>query len=287
MNTLKLSSKYNDEQIDQILNNYFQSSIFNQLRSLTLDSVGIFTIHSIMHQRLIFADLQSLIIRFRSDVCQEKLRMAYGSIFNNIHLRRFKSLELLNLSILDFEKSSISQNLIFIDFSLISPQIYPSLKYLYIHNVRIRSIETILTCFPNLYGLNASFTLNRLMLDDSVLNLTSCKLEIHSTGFDLIIRLLKQCSNLKKLILCINPIDADDLDNIRWENLIENNLLNLKKFQVNMIAQGVAIDLIQNLYMNSFLQSKFWIERKTEFNVEPKSPDDLDSNIEVMIKFSI
>jgi hypothetical protein len=288
LNILKLSSKYNDEQIDQILiNNHFRLSNLNHIRSLTLDSVGVFTIHSIINQRLNFPDLETLIIRFRSDLCQEKLRDTYKFILNYISVR-FKSLKFLNLSILDVNKPFTDEDGIFLHLSSTFTEIYPSLQYLYIDNIIIDNIERIFSCFPNLYKLNANITLDRFISDYSILsNLSFCKLEIISSEFQFTLHLLKQCLNLKKLILDINSANADELDSTQWEDLIENYLTNLKHFQVNMSFIDITMSLIQDLFINNFIQNKFWIERKTVMNIAEQLTAYSDISVEIMIKFTI
>jgi len=286
VNTLKLCNQYNDEQIDQILDmNHFSLSKFDHLRSLTLDSIGLFTFNSIVQQDFYLCHLESLIIRFRSGLCQEKLLTMYRFILYKFSFR-FKSLKLLNLSVLDVNEPIIDTPL---KFAVQSKENFSSLEFLSIENIRNDHIETLLSHYPNLYKLNATVKLDINKFDYPLLsNLTFCTLKIYSSRFESIVCLLKQCCNLKQLILYIDSVDSDEGDSYPLENLIENHLLKLKKFQLNMIINYTSLDIIQDLFINDFLQDQFWLERKTKINIINEKPTiDGDLEAEIVIEFAI
>jgi hypothetical protein len=260
VNALTLSNKHNDEQIDQLLdNNHFPLQIFNSLRSLTFDSIGLFTLHSIIQQHFDLINLESLIIDFRSDLCQEKVFDMHRIILNHFCFR-FKSLKVLCLSISNINEIIINDELIPSDPFSSSIEISSSLQYLMINSTLINDIEAILSHFPNLYFLYAIVKLNILISDYPLLpNLTCCILVILSSQFESLVNLLKQCS---KLTLFINPADNDALASYQWENLIGNYLLKLKQFKVDMLIVFIPMTIIQDLFTNDFTQNQFWFDRK-------------------------
>jgi hypothetical protein len=284
INTLKLSSKYNDEQIDQILDgNQFSLSMFKQLRSLTLDSIGLFTFHSIIRQVFNLHHLESLIIRFRSGLCQEKLAIMYRFILYEFSFH-FKSLKLLDLSISDVNKPIIDTSL---QHSIKSMETIASLKYLSIGNIRNDDIENLLSYFPNLYKLNATVKLNRSNSYPLLSNLTYCILRIDSIQFESFACLLKQCPNLKQLIIYTGSVGDEVLDSYQLENLIENYLLKLKQFQMNMLITYTSLNTVQ-VFINDFLQNQFWVERKTKINmINEQTIVDEGFEAEIIIEFAI
>ncbi|UJR32930.1 hypothetical protein I4U23_020391 [Adineta vaga] len=280
--TLKLSDKYCDKQINELLSfDCFPLNKFQSLHSLTLDSIGLYTIHSTIQQTFHLEHLKVLIIRFRSNLCEEKLVDIYKIILNDISIR-LKSLKVLylyisesNPIILTREYISSSENLSLIDVNT-------SLQYLILSHMRINDIETILTRFPNLCQLGSIVLLNPLIYDYPLAsNLTCCVLSILESEFACLVDLLRKCPNLEQLTVDYNPIDVDALDGEQWENLIVNYLSKLKQFELFLSVTSATVNEIEDLIHMTFSQNKFWIERKAQITVKKEEIDDSNHGIRI------
>ncbi|CAF4164105.1 unnamed protein product, partial [Adineta steineri] len=190
VNTLILSNEYYDEQIDRILDNsYFPLKNMVSLNALMLDSIGLYTMHTITQQHFQLDNLKSLIISFRSDLCKEKVLDMYEAILYNFS-SRLRSLTYLFLS------ASRDKEIICRNRSLLSTEISSTLQRLFIHHIQINDIENILSHFSKLQYLNANIRLKEHIIDYPLsLNLIACDLSVRSTALELLVYLLKQCPN--------------------------------------------------------------------------------------------
>lgn len=283
MNTLIVSNKYNDEQIDKIFHkDYFSLSNFVNLQSLILDSIGLFSLNSIICQNFNLYHLQSLIIRFQSALCKEKLLYMYKVILYEFS-SRFQSLKYLNLSILDLNEPIPDNDIL---YPMESIETKSSLKYLSIENICINHAQSFLSYFSNLYKLNAIIQLDASELNYSLLsNLTYCTLEIYSFGFQLLIDLLKQCPNLKQLIISTDVTHWSLIDDHQSDEFLEDYLLNVKYFRLEITNRYNSVNVLQYSWFEQFLVEQFWAERKTTVNIiSEKSIDDLPK---LVMEFSI
>ncbi len=255
------------------------------LRSLTLDSIGLFTFNSIRSQHFDLCHLQSLTIQFRSGLCHEKLILMYQFILEELCFH-FQSLKFLDLSISNVDELIID-TVSKLPVRLIRNS--SSLKSLSIRNIRHNNIENVLSQFPNLYKLTATVQLKNAETDYSLLsNLTYCTLTIHSLRSPAIDYFFKQCPNLKQLILAIDrPILYEPFDSYQLENLIRNYLLKLKQFQVNLTMQYTSSD-VMHAFLDVFSQNQFWLERKTNVRmISEKSMINEGFQAQFVIEFSI
>ncbi|CAF0965687.1 unnamed protein product [Adineta ricciae] len=286
--TLKLSNKYTTDQIDQILcKDSYPLIKFQSLYSLSLDSIGLFTLHSIIDDMIYLNHLQVLIIQFRSDLCEEKLIDTYRWLLNRYSLQ-MKSLKVLYLYISEnstpiLENQYISR----VKSSSIDPN--TSLKYLVLNHIPIQDIQSILIRFPNLRQLGALVRLDP-NIDDypSALSLKCCYLYIFASEFFSVVNLFRKCPNLEQLTIDFDLIDVDALDGEEWRNLLESYLPKLKQFKLCMTLFSETLNEIEDLIQVTFSQNKFWIEKKALINVQkPDTTAGVDTAIGVTIEFLI
>lgn len=284
--TLKLSSRFNDELIDQILDNkHFSLSKFNNLRSLTLNSIGLFTLNSIICQEFYLNNLHSFTIRFRSGLCKEKLLYMYKIILYKF-ISRFQSLKSLCLSILDtdtlFNDINISYPIEYIEKNL-------SLKYISIENICMNNLEPFFTCFPNLENFNGIIRFNRFQLNYPLLTqLISCTLNIRSFTFQSLVNLLKSCRNLKQLFVSTAFDDWNVLADQELDDTVENHLSNLKKFRFHIFNRDDTENSLHHSWCKKLIEEQFWSERKTKLNlINETSINDEIVLTDIIIEFSI
>ncbi|CAF0908964.1 unnamed protein product [Adineta steineri] len=289
VNTLILSNEYYDEQIDRILDNsYFPLKNMVSLNALMLDSIGLYTMHTITQQHFQLDNLKSLIISFRSDLCKEKVLDMYGAILYNFS-SRLKSLTYLFLSASRDNEIICRNELVSLNHSLLSNEISPTLQRLFLHHIQINDIENILSHFSKLQYLDATIKLKEHIIDYPLsLNLIACDLSVRSTALELLVYLLKQCPNLEKLVISFSPTNYDDLDWNQWEILIEKYLLKLKQFTLYILLFHTEINIARVLIEDNFLEKQFWLDRKAKIEfIDGESTDNDDIKTKIMIDFSI
>ncbi|CAF0913982.1 unnamed protein product [Adineta ricciae] len=286
--TLKLSNKYTTDQIDQILcKDSYPLIKFQSLYSLSLESIGLFTLHSIIDDMIYLNHLQVLIIHFRSNLCEEKLIDTYRWLLNRYSLQ-MKSLKVLYLYTSESSTSVLeNQYISTVKSSSINPN--TSLKYLVLNQIPIQDIESILIRFPNLSQLGALVRLDPNIADyPSASSLKCCYLYIFDSDFFSVVNLFRQCPNLEQLTIDFDLIDVDALDGEEWQNLLESYLPKLKQFKLYMSLVSGTLNEIEELIQVTFSQNKFWIEKKALIDVKkPNTSAGVEMEIGVTIEFLI
>ena len=257
------------------------------LRSLTLDSMSTFTLYSLLRGSFMLSELKHFTIRFQTDQCKEKLHDLSRRLLATFP-RHFPSLQALDIS---------GDGALCIDDSIVGvphPSLVPthdcfSLRHLSIDNFVITNTPNLLARYRNLYKICANVRLNHPITAYQVLpHLSVCQLVLIESSFQSLVNLLKQCSNLKRLIVNLIPVDDDGRSSDQWKHLIKAYLPKLKHLDISMRSYDVSSDELEGTFLYHFSLDHFWLDRRTKVTVlEKEATLGEASRIEIMISFSV
>ena len=288
LNTLKLSSRVNEECIERVFDRHsFPSLNTDSLRSLALEDTSVFTLFSLLRQPFVLGNLQWLTIRFRPDHCEEKLHDVYYHLLK-VFPCHFPSLQSLDVSTDGEQQISYPSYRRQLSSSLTRFNCL-SLRHLCIDNVAITTLDSLVVRCPNLHSLSINVQLSDYHPECQALpNLSSCQLVLLASSFSSLMKFLKRCNNLKRLTLNLLPVDDDGRMSDSWKNLIETYLPKLKHFDLSMISYDILKDELEESFLCDFSSDRFWLERRTKLIVHDYEilEDDM-SPITITISFSI
>lgn len=178
--------------------------------------------------------------------------------------RHFPSLLLLDVSIDGEQQSSYPGT-----GHHFSPSVarfyFLSLRHLYIDNMMITDLYSLVICCPNLNSLSATVQLTHSPSNcQALLNLSFCQLVLMQSSFSSLMKFLKGCNNLKRLVLGWLPVDDDGRMSMPWKMLIETYLPKLKHFDLYMISYDVPKNELEESSLYDFSSDRFWSERRTK-----------------------
>lgn len=256
---LALSDKI-DEQVDQLL-----KCDFKFLTYLILDSVGVFTIHNIISQTILFNHLESLTIRFRHDQCHEKLYDLTMKILDtcSLHMKSLTYLKLCSDSEIDLSYE-IER---YISHPCTLQQNLPC-KFLHLTAVNLHFLSKLLPHISSVESLTFIAILEPFITNyPSLPHLTSCTATFIRPDFNSLNKFLLSCQNLQQLSLVLIPVDTDVIDDREWQDLIEHNLPQLKKFFLRMATHPLEESDVERLCTSSFQVDPFWRKKNTTVTV--------------------
>jgi hypothetical protein len=278
---LKLSSKYNNEAIDQLFDNSL-----NHLRFLTLDAVDVLTIDSIIRRDGIFNHLESLFIWFDRGQYRDKVGATSAWIFKTCSLH-LKSLKYLSIG-QHYDDNNRHRTVIDPSLShLMSSNV--SWQHLYLTTVGTNQLGILLSRLPKLQTLTSVVLLNSsTFVCPTMSYLNRCTLQLIRSTFESIVDFLTVCPSLRQLSLSMISPHIDALDDQQWQNVIERYLPQLKQFKLDMRADSLALNVAERLCTTSFRNNSFWQERKTCATVvrKPSSTTELVL-VHIIIQFSV
>ncbi|CAF1436347.1 unnamed protein product [Adineta steineri] len=240
-------------------------SLFQSLQSLILYSIKSDILSSLIHQLSSLPNFYSLTI----DLCTEEQNHTniYQSIFN---LPKLKYLKYRTCDNEDID--------IVISLPIATDQQKTSIEHFIMdHGCSINDFFTLLSYTPNVRYLKF---LNLIDINDlntiepiKLINLTKLSMEISEMTFDEFEILIKKMGlNLKILSLDIRHDDMSYLNAKRWEDFLQENLLQLEKLYFKKTVY-FSDDYETPMYLgeqNEF-SSTFWLERRWIFKVENDS----------------